>query len=212
MSENKKGGQNRDWGYASYDIDRYDDYSDSNLQYTSYEKNGSVNRYKDNGDGGHSHSYYKSSDSYNNGEGPDYNRNESNSSSNPSIKEVQNSGGCYLTSACMKNFKENFDDNCYELVVLRWFRDNFVSKEDIEHYYEVAPIIVEMINKEEQSDIIYDYIYDNIVGYCVEQIEQGNYDKAYNRYKNSVLVLEEQFAKSALINRFVKVLKLKSNN
>lgn len=49
---------------------------------------------------------------------------------------------CYLTSACMKYFQEKFDDNCYELTILRWFRDNFVSKEDIEHYYEVAPIIV----------------------------------------------------------------------
>lgn len=119
---------------------------------------------------------------------------------------------CYLTSACMKYFQEKFDDNCYELTVLRWFRDNFVSKEDIEHYYEVAPIIVETINKEEQSDIIYDYIYDNIVDYCVEQIEQGNYDKAYSRYKNSVLILEDQFAKPVLINKFVKTLKLKTNN
>ena len=117
------------------------------------------------------------------------------------------SGGCYLTSACMKYFQEKFDDNCYELTVLRWFRDNFVSKEDIEHYYEVAPVIVETINKEEKSGIIYDYIYDNIVNYCVEQIEQGNYDKAYNRYKNSVLTLEEQFAKPYLQQRFIKVLK-----
>lgn len=118
------------------------------------------------------------------------------------------SGGCYLTSACMKYFQEKFDDNCYELTVLRWFRDNFVSKEDIEHYYEVAPIIVETINKEEKSGIIYD----NIVGYCVEQIEQGNYEAAYNRYKNSVLVLEEQFTQTALTDRFVKTLKLKTNN
>ncbi len=114
---------------------------------------------------------------------------------------------CYLTSACMKYFQENFDDNCYELTVLRWFRDNFVSKEDIEHYYEVAPIIVETINKEEKSDVIYNYIYDNIVDYCVEQIKQGNYDKAYNRYKNSVLTLEEQFAKPYLQQKFIKVLK-----
>ena len=117
------------------------------------------------------------------------------------------SGGCYLTSACMKYFQENFDDNCYELIVLRWFRDNFVSKEDIEHYYEVAPIIVESINNEEKSDIIYNYIYDNIVDYCVMQIEQGNYDKAYNRYKSSVLTLEEQFVKPLLQQRFVKKLK-----
>ena len=122
------------------------------------------------------------------------------------------SGGCYLTSACMKYFQEKFDDNCYELTVLRWFRDNFVSKEDIEHYYEVAPIIVETINKEEKSDVIYNYIYDNIVDYCVEQIEQGNYDKAYNRYKNSVLTLEEQFAKPYLQQRFIKEKKKKTNN
>ena len=122
------------------------------------------------------------------------------------------SGSCYLTSACMKHFQNEFDDNCYELTVLRWFRDNFVSKEDIEHYYEVAPIIVKAINKEEKSGIVYDYIYDNIVDYCVKQIEQGNYKAAYNRYKNSVLALEEQFAKPELTNRFVKTLKLKTNN
>lgn len=117
------------------------------------------------------------------------------------------SGGCYLTTACMKYFQENFDDNCYELIVLRWFRDNFVSKEDIKHYYEIAPIIVESINNVEKSNIIYDYIYDNIVDYCVEQIEQGNYDKAYNRYKDRVLILEEQFAKPFLEQKFTKILK-----
>ena len=121
-------------------------------------------------------------------------------------------GGCYLTSTCMRHFQENFDDNCYELRVLRWFRDNFVLKEDVEHYYEIAPIIVEAIDKEEKSSIIYDYIYDNIVDYCIKQIEQGNYEKAYNRYKNSVLILEEQFAKPALTDRFVKILKLKTNH
>ena len=66
----------------------------------------------------------------------------------------------------MKYFQETFDDDCYELTVLRWFRDNFVSKEDIEHYYETAPVIVEAINREEKKDIIYDYIYDNSFIYC----------------------------------------------
>ncbi len=119
---------------------------------------------------------------------------------------------CYLTSACMSHFQENFDDNCYELTLLRWFRDAFVSKEDIAHYYEIAPTIVEIINKEEKSDIIYHYIYNNIVKYCVEQIEQGNYDAAYSRYKNGVLTLEEQFARPVIINRLVKVLKLQKNH
>ena len=115
---------------------------------------------------------------------------------------------CFLTTACMKYFQEKFDDNCYELTVLRWFRDNFVSKDDIEYYYEVAPMIVEAINKEEKSDIIYDFIYDNIVDYCIQQIEQGNYDKAYNRYKNSVLIFEKQFLRPVLEQRLVKILKL----
>ena len=46
-------GKNRDWGCASY----YED-NDGNthLIYTSYEKDGSINRYTDNGDGGHGHS------------------------------------------------------------------------------------------------------------------------------------------------------------
>lgn len=119
---------------------------------------------------------------------------------------------CYLTTACMRYMSKSFDDNCHELTVLRWFRDKFVSEEDIEHYYEVAPIIVENINKDEKADVIYNYIYDAIVNYCVKQIEQRNYDEAYNRYKNSVLVLEEQFAKPSLTNRFIKILKLKTNN
>ena len=112
----------------------------------------------------------------------------------------------------MRHFQDKFDDNCYELRVLRWFRDNFISQKDIEHYYKIAPIIVETINKEEKAEIIYDYIYDNVVDYCVEQIEQGNYEYAYNRYKNSFLTLEEQFAKPALVNKFVKTLKLRINN
>lgn len=119
---------------------------------------------------------------------------------------------CYLTTACMKYFQDKFDDNCYELKVLRWFRDNFVSKEDIKHYYETAPVIVSAINMEEKSDFVYNYIYDNVVDYCVKQIENGNYEEAYNRYKDSILVLEEQFARKNIEERLIKVLRLRTNN
>ena len=111
---------------------------------------------------------------------------------------------CFLTSACMEHFQENFDDNCYELMVLRWFRDNYVSEIDVNHYYEIAPIIVEAINQEVKENIIYNYIYDNVVDYCIKQIENGNYKEAYNRY---ILCFEEQFAKPFLKQKFVKVLK-----
>lgn len=119
---------------------------------------------------------------------------------------------CYLTSACMKHFMKDFNDNCEELTILRWFRDNFVSKDEIAHYYVTAPIIVETIESIENNESIYNYIYENVVLACVNAIKQGNYEFAYNRYKNSVLTLEEQFAKPVLTNRLVKTLKLQPNN
>ncbi len=125
----------------------------------------------------------------------------------PDGKTTKTDTSCYLTSACMRYFQEKFDDNCYELRVLRWFRDNFVSQEDIDHYYEIAPVIVEAIDKEEKSDIIYDYIYDNVVDYCVMQIENGNYEEAYSRYKNSILCFEEYFAKPLLEQQIIATLK-----
>ncbi len=209
---NKKGGNNRDQGYASYDVDRFDDYSDSNLQYTSYEKSGSVNRYGDNGDGGHSHDHWNSNSDYNNGSNSDSSRSSSNGSSNPSTGEVQGNGGCYLTSACMKHMLNNFDDNCEELTILRWFRDKYVSPEDISHYYNTAPIIVEVIEELGDNSKVYNYIYDNIVKACVNAIKNGDYDFAYNRYKSSTLILEEQFARPKLTERLIKALKFKNNN
>ena len=115
--------------------------------------------------------------------------------------------GCSLTTSCMEHLKDKFDDNCYELTVLRWFRDNFVSQEDIEHYYKTAPIIVEAINRTENNDMIYDYIYDNVVNACVSAIEQGDYEFAYNRYKCSILSFEETFARPLLEERIVKTLR-----
>ena len=108
-------------------------------------------------------------------------------------KKETSSGQCYLTSACMEHFQDEFDDNCYELTVLRWFRDNFVSKEDIELYYNVAPTIVKNIDALDNNEQIYNYIYSHIVEACVKAIENGDYDFAYNRYKSSVLALNEQF-------------------
>ena len=47
----------------------------------------------------------------------------------------------------MSHYLANFEDNCYELTVLRWFRDNFVSEEDIKHYYKTAPMMLKQLNK-----------------------------------------------------------------
>ena len=114
---------------------------------------------------------------------------------------------CYITTACMRHFKGNFDDNCYELSLLRWFRDNYVSEEDIALYYELAPTIVETINEDENANSIYENIYNNVISYCVTKIEQGDYVLAYEMYKNSVIKLEELYARPKIQNKLVKSLK-----
>jgi len=194
-----KGGNNRDWGYASSNVD---DDSDEHLTYTSYERSGSVNKYTDLGNGKHTHEYWKNKDDYNNGKDPDQKRAEESKGKNPSVTEVENNGGCYLTTACMQHMQEHFDDKCYELETLRWFRDKYVSKEDIKHYYETAPIIVEGINKNQYCKEMYNGIYNSVVEPCVKDIEQQNYQSAYDRYKNSILILEEQFSRPLLQEKF----------
>lgn len=124
-------------------------------------------------------------------------------------QEHSSGTGCYLTSACMKHFQEVFNDNCEELKILRWFRDKFVSKEDVEHYYITAPIIVNSIDSLEDNSKVYTYIYDYIVKPCVAAIKSGDYDFAYNRYKSSVIVLEEEFTKTVLKKDPIKSLNIK---
>lgn len=124
-------------------------------------------------------------------------------------EKSEGKGGCYLTTACMRHYLKDFDDNCYELTVLRWYKDNLGLKEDVKYYYQIAPIIVRNIDNDINADLVYDYIYDNVVDYCVKEIELGNYKEAYNRYKNSVLELEKYYAKKELEERLARTLKHK---
>lgn len=189
-NHNSNGGKNRDWGYASY---YDDDKGDTHLIYTSYEKNGSVNRYPSNNDGGHGHEHWNNKDSYDAGDSSDWSRSESNDSPDPDTGEVQDNGGCYLTAACMQHYQTKFDDNCCELKTLRWFRDNHVSLIDKLYYYSVAPQIVKCINKSSNKEKIYHYIYSQVIDPCVKAIQNKNYDYAYKRYKDNVQRLRNYF-------------------
>lgn len=103
--------------------------------------------------------------------------------------------GCYLTSACMAHYKEKFDDNCLELQVLRRFRDFYVSPKEVQHYYSVAPEIVKQIDKEQKAYEIYNKIYKGVVYPCVVDILSGKYEKAYRRYKMTILAYENKYRK-----------------
>lgn len=118
----------------------------------------------------------------------------------------------YNNSSFTINEKSNGVKTSTDWTILRWFRDKFVSKEEIEHYYKTAPIIVSALNEFDNSDEIFDFIYENVVRVCVTAIKDGDYDFAYDRYKNSILTLEEQFARPMLEEKLIRVLRLEQCN
>lgn len=109
-------------------------------------------------------------------------------------KGVQN--GCYLTTACVE--AKGLPDNCYELTVLRNFRDNWLAKQpngidDINLYYETAPKIVNIINEMPDANIRWIHLYNELVKPCVTMIDNKQYQDAYNLYKSISLSLSKEF-------------------
>lgn len=104
--------------------------------------------------------------------------------------------GCFLTSACVE--AKGLADTCHELTVLRHFRDNYLrdrkeGEAEIREYYFVAPQVVAAIKKEGNSKEVFDGIYTNLVQPCVEMIEQGKNEDAYQLYKETVLKLKDRY-------------------
>lgn len=165
------------------------------INVNSNDKKGHVNIYDKDPKGKHDTSIYVNID---------YETGKFNITEKENGEKTTTDCSCYLTTACMRNLKNDFSDNCYQLDILRWFRDKFVSKVDIEHYYMIAPAIVGEIEKNENKNSIYNYIYNNVVLYCVRKIEENDFEAAYNRYKNSVIALENQFIKEKEVNKLVK--------
>lgn len=149
-----------------------------------------VDQYVDNGDGGHSHAHWNNEEDFKNGDDPTWERAESNDRKNPSDSNIKNDSGCYLTTACMHHYKYNFDDKCSELEVLRWFRDNYCTKEEVEHYYKVAPKIVSHINSRNNSDEFYEYIYNALILRSIMAIGNNDFDLAHKIYTKHVQALE----------------------
>ena len=107
-----------------------------------------------------------------------------------------NSGGCYLTTACV--VAKGLPDNCMELETLRSYRDGYLKGRegglaDIETYYSVAPKIVDAINALADSNSIWQDIYNHLVLPCVELIGKGQMEEAYKLYKESVSGLSSKY-------------------
>lgn len=114
----------------------------------------------------------------------------------PIYKHQSSSSSCFLTSACVS--AKGLPDDCYELQVLRNYRDNWLAKAEgglaaISHYYIVAPKIVAAIDKLAERSEIYEMIYNKMIKPCVEFIEQKKYQDAFELYKGMTLQLADEY-------------------
>ena len=104
------------------------------------------------------------------------------------------SGSCFLTSACCTY--KGLPDNCAELETLRKFRDGYLAQQEygpelIKMYYEDAPMIVKMIERQPNQDEIWQSVFDQIQ-IIVDQINQEKNEEAVINYMKMVYKLRRQ--------------------
>lgn len=100
---------------------------------------------------------------------------------------------CYITTAVCES--RNKPDDCYELSVLRSFRDNYLLQSAegeamVHEYYDVAPSIVKHIGKRSDSDKIYEGIWQQYLFPCIHLIEAGQNEECVELYKQMVYELK----------------------
>lgn len=98
-------------------------------------------------------------------------------------------GGCFITTATCEFL--NKPDDCYELNKFREFRDNWLAvqpngKSLIKEYYEIAPAIVDNINKSGKREELYTKVWEEYLSKCLELIENNKYDECKELYISMV--------------------------
>jgi hypothetical protein len=102
---------------------------------------------------------------------------------------------CFLTTACVQYY--GLPDDCYELNSLRNYRDRYLMSSKggtklVMEYYQVAPVIVGAMQKDDNCREAYSFIY-----WCVKDacrfIENGKNVQARNIYSNMVEVLKKRY-------------------
>lgn len=105
-------------------------------------------------------------------------------------------GLCYITTAVCESLKKA--DDCYELTLLRDFRDDYLLQQEhgeaiVTAYYDIAPTIVKRINKSEQADEIYQTIWETYLKPCVRLIEEEKQKECRELYSNMVIALQKKY-------------------
>ncbi|MGK7897187.1 MAG: DnaJ domain-containing protein [Xenococcus sp. (in: cyanobacteria)] len=106
--------------------------------------------------------------------------------------------GCFLTTACV-NYA-GLPDDCFELQVLRNFRDNYLAssvegRNLIKQYYTEAPIIVDLINSDLQRELVLNEILET-VRKCVDYICCQRHSDALEYYTKMYYYLRNKYISS----------------
>jgi len=101
---------------------------------------------------------------------------------------------CYISTAICSHIGKS--DDCYELQLLRNYRDtvllsNAEGRLLVEEYYDVAPTIVNRINKRIDAQHIYQRLWERYLYPCIHSIEQKQYDTSQKYYASMVQYLYE---------------------
>lgn len=110
--------------------------------------------------------------------------------------EVGYSSGCFITSAVCKTFSK--PDDCQELMAFRHFRDSYMAERgdlsrEVQNYYEIAPKICDAIDAkgEAAAKIEYERIWHTYLSKAYDALNNNEFKKAYQIYKDMVLRLQE---------------------
>lgn len=103
---------------------------------------------------------------------------------------------CYITTAVCESQKK--PDDCYELSLLRSFRDDYLLRSPdgeamVHEYYDVAPSIVKHIGRREDADQIYEDIWQQYLSPCIRLIEADRKEECVELYRHMVYDLKEQY-------------------
>lgn len=117
----------------------------------------------------------------------------------PTIEEIMNgfrSSFCFVTTAVCQSL--NKPDDCYELELLREYRDDYMMCDErrrlaVQEYYKVAPMIVGQINRRESAAEIYQSIWEKYLYPCVQLIEEKRLEDCEKCYTDMVRELEAEY-------------------
>ncbi|MBU6214916.1 hypothetical protein KGM48_03715 [Patescibacteria group bacterium] len=103
--------------------------------------------------------------------------------------------GCYLTTACVHH--AGLADDCHELVVLRSFRDGYMSALPggpllVARYYKIAPAILERIQLDSERETILSRIFAMVTD-AVRRVENGDDVGALAIYEAQFLELTNRY-------------------